>query len=439
VNEPYRQDYDALLGSGLYAELVEARLLVPHTVADLRLAVSDRAIAVLQPEPIEFISYPYEWSFSQLRDAALLTLELQQRSLARGLILRDASAYNVQFRHGAPVFVDTLSFGRYQEGEPWQAYRQFCQHFLAPLALMSRRDVRCGLLLRQFLDGLPLDLAAALLPWRTRLQLGLGMHLHAHARAQRRYAPTSAEPSAPVRPRPLSRKALESLMESLRVTVQELSWTPAGTEWADYEQTHNYTAAGVASKSATLRQFLAELRPRHVWDVGANTGAYARIARDTAESVVAFDVDPAAVEQNYRRVRAEGERGILPLLLDFANPSPAHGWGHEERMSLETRGPADALLALALVHHLAIGNNVPLDRIADYFARLGVALIIEFVPKADPQVRRLLSSRADIFPDYTPDHFEQAFARRFRILSTMPVEGTDRVLYLMRRRSAEDR
>lgn len=438
VNRSYADDYATLVRSGLYEDLAADGLLVPHAEVDLKLAASAEAVAVLRPDDIEFISYPYEWSFSELRDAALLTLELQCRALDRGLVLRDASAYNVQFRHGAPIFIDTLSFGRYQEGEPWQAYRQFCQHFLAPLALMSLRDVRCGLLLRQFLDGIPLDLASALLPWRTRLRLGLSMHLHVHARAQRRFADSSPG-AAPVRARALSRKALDTLVESLRATVSALAWTPAGTEWADYEQTHNYTPTAVESKTATLRKFMAKLTPRRVWDIGANTGAYARVAREAAESVIAFDVDPAAVEQNYRRVRTQGERGILPLLLDFSNPSPAHGWAHTERLSLEERGPADTILALALIHHLAIGNNVPLARVAEYFARLAQTLIIEFVPKSDPQVRRLLSSRADIFPDYTSDQFETSFARQFQITARRPLADTERVLYLMRRKSPGER
>ncbi|MGH7632077.1 MAG: class I SAM-dependent methyltransferase [Gemmatimonadales bacterium] len=436
VNRRYHEDYAAVVASGLYDELADKGLLVAHAEAELRLAATADAVAVLRPECLGFISYPYEWSFSQLRDAALLTLDVQCRALDRGLVLRDASAYNVQFHQGRPIFIDTLSFGRYREGEPWQAYRQFCQHFLAPLALMSKRDARCGLLLRQFIDGIPLDLASALLPWRTRLRLGLLMHLHVHARAQRRFADTSAG-AASARARPLSRKALDTLVESLRTTVNALQWTPSGTEWADYEQRHNYTARAVASKAATLREFLAQLRPRRVWDVGANTGAYARVARETAESVIAFDVDPAAVERNYRRVRADGERGILPLLLDFTNPSPAHGWGHTERLSLEERGPADAVLALALVHHLAIGNNVPLPRVAEYFARLGRALIVEFVPKTDPQVQRLLRHRPDIFPEYTPAGFEAAFGPRFDTLASRPVDETERVLYLMRRKPHE--
>src|SRR5687768_6819073 len=167
VNASARNDFEALSSSGLYQDLTERGLLVPHRQVDLSLADDPDAIAVIAPEPIAFVSYPYEWCFGQLRDAALLTLEAQLRALERGMVLRDASAYNVQFRDAHPVFIDTLSFGRYVEGEPWVAYRQFCEHFLAPLALMSATDVRCAQLLRHYLDGIPLDLASALLPTRS--------------------------------------------------------------------------------------------------------------------------------------------------------------------------------------------------------------------------------------------------------------------------------
>jgi ribosomal protein L11 methylase PrmA len=170
-----------------------------------------------------------------------------------------------------------------------------------------------------------------------------------------------------------------------------------------------------------------------VWDLGANTDEYSRAARAEAKRVIAFDVDPGAVERNYRRVRAENELGILPLLMDLTNPSPALGWGHRERLSLEQRGPADALLALALVHHLAIGHNLPLGRIAETFARLGRLLVIEFVPKEDSQVQRMLRSRPDIFPHYTREGFEAAFRTCFRIEDAQPVTGSERRLYLMSR------
>ncbi|HET7468409.1 MAG TPA: class I SAM-dependent methyltransferase [Gemmatimonadales bacterium] len=429
VNRVFANEFEAVTGTGLYDELSRQGLLIPHQPVALSLAATDEAAAVLQPERVGFISYPYEWCFGQLRDAALLTLDIQERALVRGVTLRDASAYNVQFQGGRPIFIDTLSFEPRREGAPWAAYRQFCEHFLIPLALMSRVDVRLASLLRAHLEGIPLDLGARLLGSRTWRSLGLLFHVRLHAMAQRRYRDVA--PPAPSARRAVTIQSLIGLVHSLRGLVTRFTWQPQGTEWADYTSDNNYTAQSTASKRELVTAMLRGRGIRTVWDLGANTGDYSRAARAEAEQVIAFDVDPAAVERNYRRVRAENEARILPLVMDLTNPSPALGWAHRERLSLEQRGPADALLALALVHHLAIGHNLPLERIAETFARLGRHLIIEFVPKQDSQVQRMLRSRPDIFPHYTREGFEAAFGTCFRIEDAQPVAGSERHLYLM--------
>jgi ribosomal protein L11 methylase PrmA len=431
VNRVFANEFQAVAGSGLYDELARQGLLIPHQSVSLSLAATDDAAAVLQPEPIRFISYPYEWCFGQLRDAALLTLDIQERALVRGITLRDASAYNIQFHGGRPIFIDTLSFEPRKEGAPWAAYRQFCEHFVVPLALMSRVDMQLGSLLRSELEGIPLELGARLLGRRGWTSLGLLFHVRLHAAAQRRYRDSAASP--PAASRKVTVQTLIGLVQSLRGLIAGLTWQPTGTEWADYTTDNNYTTQASASKRELVTGMLRGRGIRTVWDLGANTGEYSRAARAEAEQVMAFDVDPGAVERNYRRVRAENEGHILPLLMDLTNPSPALGWSHRERLSLEQRGPADALLALALVHHLAIGHNLPLERIAETFARLGRHLIIEFVPKEDSQVQRMLRSRPDIFPRYTREGFESAFRTCFRIDDTQAVAGSERRLYLMTR------
>jgi len=429
VNRVFQQEFEAVTASGLYDELGRDGLLVPHEAVSLDIAASADAAAVLRPEPVRFISYPYEWSFGQLQDAALLTLEIQERALAKGLTLRDASAYNVQFEAGRPLFIDTLSFEPRVEGAPWAAYRQFCQHFLVPLALMSRVDMDLGSLLRTHLDGVPLELGARLLGARSWLRPGLLFHVQLHAKVQRRYQDRPPELGAGRRG--LSLQAVQGLARSLRSAVEGLTWNPGGTEWSDYTGDNNYSAEAARSKRDLVAGMLRGRGACTVWDLGANTGEYSRAALAAAEHVVAFDLDPAAVERNYRRVRAERERAILPLRMDLTNPSPALGWAHRERLSLEQRGPADALLALALVHHLAIGHNLPLERIAAFLARLGRTLVIEFVPKSDSQVQRMLRSRPDIFPRYTREGFEAGFRTSFHIDSVTPVSGSERLMYLM--------
>ncbi|HEU4681609.1 MAG TPA: hypothetical protein VFS51_07685 [Gemmatimonadales bacterium] len=429
VNHSFREPFEAFLGSGLYDELVRDRMLVPHEQMGLELSATGEAYAVLRPERVAFISYPYEWSFGQLQDAASLTLEIQERALAKGFTLRDSSAYNIQFQGGRPVMIDTLSFEPREEGRPWGAYKQFCEQFLLPLTLMSTRDIRCGTLLRSYLDGIPLDLGSRLLPRRSWASPAALLNIHLHAKVQRRYAAATVDSAAKVRS--MNREALLALIRGLAAAVRRLSWRPSGTEWADYTTDNNYSQAAAQSKKEMVVAHLRGAGAGTVWDLGANTGDYSRAARQVASLVVSFDMDPAAVERNYRRVRAESETGILPLLLDLTNPSPAQGWAGNERLSLAERGPADALLALALIHHLAIGHNLPMEKIARYLSRLGRNLIIEFVPKSDSQVKRLLVSRPDIFPDYTKDGFETAFARHFTIESSSRVADSERWLYYM--------
>jgi len=431
INQAYRDEYEHLMASGLYEKLVRDGLLIPHTEVGLPCALSEDAYQVVRPEQVAFVSYPYEWCFSQIKHAALLTLEIQTKALEFGMSLKDCSAYNVQFVKGKPVFIDTLSFERYQEGQPWVAYRQFCQHFVAPLALMSHVDVRLHQLLRVYLDGIPLDLASRLLPGRTRANFGLLSHVHLHAKAQTRFADESIASQG----RKVGRMAFLGLVDSLRAAVDKLTWQPGGTEWHNYYDISNYSNAAVEHKKQLVSQMLSEIAPAptSVWDLGANIGVFSRIASDRGIPTVSFDIDAAAVEKNYLESADRAETHILPLVLDLTNPSPGIGWENQERASLVDRGPADTVLALALIHHLAISNNLPFRKVAHFLSQVCRALIIEFVPKSDSQVQKLLSSREDIFAEYDQPTFEREFGEFFAIESSEPITDSDRVLYLMTR------
>lgn len=429
VNLVYKGNYDHLMDSGLYQALVNDNLLIPHEEVGMEPPLPERAYRIIRPERMPFISYPYEWCFSQLRDAALTTVRVQKKALGFGMSLRDSSAYNVQFKNGRPVFIDTLSFGEYHEGEPWIAYRQFCQHFLAPLTLISYKDMRLSQLLRIHIDGVPLDLASCLLPWHTRLRFPLLSHIHLHARSQRHFADKPIN----VKQQRMSRYAFLGILNSLESAVMKLKWRPGGTEWAQYYQDTNYSPQAFERKKTIVAGFLDSVRPATVWDLGANVGIFSRLAGDRGIPTVSFDVDPAAVEKNYLDCVARGDTSILPLLIDLTNPSPGIGWENTERTSIKERGPAHAVLALALVHHLAISNNIPLSKIAGFLSDISRRLIIEFVPKADSQVQRLLATREDIFPDYTRRAFEEEFRHYFTIDDSVDIQESQRTLYLMRR------
>ena len=430
INRSFAGTFEQLSSSGLFDALVGQGLLIPHEVADVEPADPAMAAAVIQPEPVRFVSYPFEWSPGQLQAAALATLRAQQVAMEHGMTLRDASAYNVQFHRGRPVLIDTLSFGPLAEGAPWVAYRQFCQHFLAPLALMANVDVRLSQLLRVHLDGIPLDLAAELLPGKTRLQPGLAMHIRAHAASQRRHATEAPPQEASVRG--FSRQAFTGLVESLRKAVEKQTWEPSASAWRDYYAAkESYSDESLSHKEELVTKALAEVSASTVWDFGANTGRFSRIAAAAGADVVAIEMDASAVELNWRQVVDNGDTSVLPLWIDLSNPTPSQGWAHAERPSLTARGPADVGLALALVHHLAIGGNVPLEDVAAWFAGLCHRLIIEWVPKDDPMVQRLLASREDVFSEYTAEHFEAAVGRWFTVEGREAVRGSQRTLYVL--------
>jgi hypothetical protein len=294
---------------------------------------------------------------------------------------------------------------------------------------MSRKDIRLSHLLRTHLDGIPLDLASALLPTRSRLSFSLLSHIHLHARAQRQFA----DESISQRRGQVSRMAFLGLVDSLQSAIDKLTWAPAGTEWEDYYAITNYSSAALERKRRLVAELLDDIQPtpRMVWDLGANTGLFSRVASDREILTISFDLDHAAVEKNYLESIDKHETHILPLVLDLTNPSPGLGWANTERASLGERGPVDAALALALIHHLAIGNNLPLGKVAAFLSQVCRSLIIEFVPKSDSQVQKLLASREDIFERYTQDEFERQFDRFFAIRRREPIAETDRTLYLL--------
>jgi hypothetical protein len=425
------EDYQQLISSGLYEQLVEETLLVRHE--EQPVAKGSHGVAILVPEQIPYISYPYEWCFGQLRDAALLTLRIQEVAMEYGMSLKDASAFNVQFRGAQPVFIDTLSFER-NLGGPWVAYNQFCRHFLAPLLLMSEVSADFNHFWRASLDGFPLALASSLLPKRTYFKPGVLLHIHLHARMQRKYAEVTKRSSPEFLPSGNDRKL--TLVASLRDLVGSIKPDRFETEWRHYydrKATH-YSSLAEESKKKAVEDALDQVNPGLLYDLGGNVGEYSRLAAGRGVYTICFDIDPLCVHDNYERAHSEGDQHMLPLMLDLTNPSPALGLALRERGSLLDRGHADLTLALALVHHLRVTGNMPFRHIAAFLSQMTDFLLIEYVPKTDGKVQALLSNRKDTFFDYTASGFLGAFQPYFEIVRTFPVAETDRVLYLYRNR-----
>lgn len=430
INNSYKKNYNLLIKSGLYDKLTGKKLLIPHKEVDLKIKGQRQSYKIIKPKTLPFISYPYEWCFSQLKDAALLTLKIQKLSLKYGMALKDASAYNIQFLEGRPIFIDTLSFEKYIIGKPWVAYRQFCQHFLAPILLASKKDPRLNLFSKTFLDGIPLDLASSLLPKTTFFNFSTLSHIHLHARSQKLFSKRAVKSK-----RGLNLNSTLALLNSLENVIKKLKVMPSTTEWGDYYAETNYSSTAFLNKKNIVSKYLAIVKPKKtVWDIGANTGVFSRIANQHGFKVLSFDMDHLAVEKNYLRLKTNRDEKILPLVADFINPSPALGWVNKERQSLLQRGPTNCVMALALIHHLVISNNLPLENIAQFFHSICTWLIIEFVPKNDSNVKKMLASREDIFSDYSKNAFENTFLKYFTIKKTEEIKGSERTLYLMKKR-----
>jgi len=430
VNKSYEDNYELIKETGLYDLLCKKGLLIAHQELDNHSGVNTDAYKIIKPEKVSFISYPYEWSFSQLKDAALTTLEIQKLAMQHGMTLKDASAYNIQFHLGRPVFIDTLSFEKYQKGKPWVAYRQFCQHFLAPLALMSYTDIRLNQLMKIYLDGVPLDLASRLLPYKTKARFPLLMHIHLHSRVQKQYEHKgSASKSAHI-----SKSNLFALIHSLTNTVEKLKIKGQKTEWAEYYTFTNYHDRSLENKMEILSKFVEKINPKTVWDLGANTGKFTQLASNFGAECVAYDIDPLAVELHYNHVKKEQNKLILPLVLDLTNPSSSIGWNNEERMGFKERSLPDLVFALAVLHHLAISNNLPFHKIAQFLSELSNHLIIEFVPKSDSQVIKLLQSRKDIFENYDEQTFIREFEVFYYIRGKEKIIDSERTIYWMQRK-----
>ena len=429
-------DWRAFSESGLLESLVSDGDLVDTVEADEtldRLRSLDPAgewVAALRHEPVPVVSYPYEWSFGMLKDAALLQLRLTRHALSAGLALKDATPYNVQWHGAHPVFIDIGSFERARQGEPWLGYRQFCMQFLYPLLLQAYTGVPFQPWLRGSLEGIPPADASALLKGRRRLKAGVIRHVALHARLERSHADSSANIRKELRDAGFNQELIEANLRGLEKLVRKVELPRVKSEWSEYSTTCGYTEAETEAKESFVRRVVAARRRALVWDLGCNDGRYSRIAADSADYVVALDADLRVVDQLYSALKAEGARTILPLYGDIADPSPGLGWRGGERQTLVERGAPDLILALALVHHLAISRTVPLRELVDWFAELGSELVIEFPHRDDPMVQRLLArKREGSHPEYGREAFEAILRSRYDVVDVSELPSGTRTLY----------
>lgn len=428
ISPQYLSEYIRIKDSGLYDELIEKGYLLPFI--EVKNRDFDQNGLIIKPQKIPFISYPYEWSFGQLKDAALVTLEIQKIALKYGFQLKDASAYNIQFIGTKPIFIDTLSFDSIDPTVLWSGYKQFCQHFLAPLTMYAFCDPRMKSLLTSNIDGIPLDLAISLLPKKAYFSPSRFLHLWLHAYFQNKKC--SSQKTKPVVTSSSLKKSTGSalgLVASLKGGIRNLKRKKERSIWDQYYQGDSYQDKDFKEKVHSITSLLSTIKPKILWDLGANDGFFTEIAAPYSKYAIALDFDLTCIENMYQRLKTKKNTSILPLHMDLANPSPGIGWKNIERKSLLNRGPCDVVLALALIHHLLVSAAIPLEKIVFFFHSICEHLVIEFVPPSDPKFEQISKTNPNDFSFFTENAFSHAFSKYFTLERRIPIGNSLRVLY----------
>jgi len=431
INPIYFNTFNALENSTVFKTLHKKGLLIPHTVTS-RTATE----IIITPEPFTFITYPYEWSFEMYKQAALLTLKIQKYALSKDFILKDASAYNVTYHEGKPIFIDTLSFDSYVEGTPWRAYKQFITHFFGPLVLAKYHGTAIFKMMQSHIDGIPVSLISSLLPTKTKLSPVLQSNIHLLAKMEAKH---STDYKVETVVRTLSRKQQSNILETLYNYINKLN-PQEESEWGDYYTKTNYDKAAFDAKTVLLRSWVKDIAPKTAIDIGGNDGTFGRAIMEYVDHLIVTDIDSNAVDQNLRVSQQQDATKMLPFVCDVLQPAPGIGLNNTERTSLVHRLAAyapDVTLALALIHHMTLSGNVPFERSAQFFASFSSDLIIEFPKREDSWVTSLLDRKRefkDHFDFYNLANFEKGFAVYFDLIKKQEVSGTSRVLYHYKKR-----
>ena len=433
LSEEGLEDFKALSETKFWQRFSEEGRVVATELVDgapgsAGLLAKDSA-GVLRHERIPFVSYPYEWPFSMLKDAALLQLDLNLAALEEGMILKDSTPYNVQFKGSKPVFVDVGSFERLREGEPWVGYRQFCMLFLYPLMLQAVKDVSPHAFLRGSIDGITPAQMRGMCSFRDRFRKGFYLNVFLHAKLEARHGDRGKEVKAEIQKAGFKKELIVANVRRMRKTVERLDWSPPQGVWVAYGERNSYSDDDARRKDDFVREVCASEAWGLTWDIGANNGRYSRIAAEGSEHVLAVDADQGPIELLYRGLREERDGKILTLTMNLADPSPGLGWRGLERKSLPDRGMPDLVLALALIHHVTIAANVPVREFVDWLASLNTSLVIEFPTREDPMVKKLLGpKREGLHPDYERESFERVLAGAFDVERRERLESGTRLL-----------
>ena len=425
------KDWQRLSATRFFKEYSARGLIIPTREATdaAPQALEGNWAGVLEHHKIPFVSYPYEWCFGMLQDAALLQLDLLLASLREDMVLKDASSYNIQWMGSQPVFIDTGSFEEFRQGQPWAGYRQFSQLFLFPLLLQSYKDLPFQPLLRGRVDGISAADCNAIMSLRDLFRSGVLSHVYLQSKLEKRYGTAGTDVRKALHTAGFKKELITANLRKLRKLVSRLQWNPSGSTWSEYASDNTYSDSDTRHKRRFVQK-LAAAHPRSlVWDLGCNTGVYSRIAAANSDYVVSIDADQLAVERLYRQLKEEKNSKVLPLVNELADYSPDLGWRGSERRGLTSRDKPDLILALALIHHMVISANIPVSEFVSWLAETGGELVLEFVDKSDPMVQTLLRNKDDQYADYEKGFLEKNLKRFYRIERQEELESKSRTLY----------
>lgn len=428
INPIYFEQFNSLSDSGFYKLLFEKKYLIPHTTSS-----RNQDEIIIDVKKIPFVSYPYEWSFLQYKHAALLTLKIQKLCLRHNFTLKDASAFNITFYEGKPVFIDTLSFDFYQENNPWLAYKQFIMHFLGPLVLAKYFGQEHLKMLSYNLEGLSLQKLSKLLPFKSYLSPTLLANIHLLAKYDKKY-----ESEKKTIRNNLSKASQIKLIDGLYDYILNLSINEK-TEWDHYYNQINYNDTAYQFKKEFVKDWFLAIKGKTIIDIGGNDGTFSRELKEEAALLIVADIDPNAVEQNYRQIVKNKEKKVVPIVADVLNPAANYGFNNQERFSFIDRvkdANLDGCLALAVIHHITLSGNIPFSFSALFFSKMASNLLIEFPTRSDSWVEFLLNSKREFqshFDFYNEENFEKEYTVYFEIISKEKIPSSERILYSLRR------
>lgn len=435
-NEVYRKinnlglkRFEFLLKNNLLQDLIDKKFLINTEIIKNKdfLGLNNDA-TIIKHKKIEFISYPYEWTFNQLKDAALFHLELQIYLLKKNSKLIDASPYNIQFIDNRPIFIDVLSIDKYNDGDYWFGHRQFCEGFLNPLILKAKKGIDFNNWFKGNLEGITVEDTYNLLNLIDFLSPTIFLNVFLLKKTSKKTEKEFKKEIFKIKNRKWNKESYFFVLKNLRSFISKLSPKYNRSTWEKYSEDHYYKKYEEEKKIEVVKNFLIKSNIKLLADLGCNDGKFSKYAFENNMKVIGFDFDLNVLDKSYLEAK-KNNHSFLPLFSDFSNPSSNIGWNNSERKSLNARANFDGLIALALVHHLVLAKNIPLNEVLDWLVGLAPKGLIEFVPKNDYTVKIMLKFKEDIFPNYNEANFEKILSSLTNIKNVTKITDSDRKIY----------